>query len=76
MHEPYNAKVDVYSFAMICYQLFEQQSPFTGIDAITAARSAAMQRARPSFQPLGPGNPIREVRSSLAHTRRATGSGR
>jgi hypothetical protein len=46
---------------MICYQLFEGQSPFSGIDAITAARSAAMQRARPNMQPLPPGNPIREV---------------
>lgn len=62
MHEPYNAKVDVYSFAMICYQLFEGQSPFSGINAISAARQAAMQRSRPAFQPLGPGNIVREVR--------------
>lgn len=29
-HEPYNQNVDVYSFAMIIFQLFETSVPFAG----------------------------------------------
>ncbi|KAF5831112.1 protein kinase [Dunaliella salina] len=48
-HEPYNNKVDVYSFAMICYQLFECVPPFWWQDPIEAARGAAMQHKRPTW---------------------------
>jgi hypothetical protein len=37
-HEPYNLKVDVYSFAMIVFQLFECTVPFAGMDPVEAAR--------------------------------------
>eukprot|EP00877_Chromochloris_zofingiensis_P012895 jgi/Chrzof1/785/Cz01g28220.t1 len=50
-HEPYNLKVDVYSFAMIIFQLFETTVPFHGHDPVDAARQAAMLGARPSFPP-------------------------
>lgn len=50
-HEPYNQKVDVYSFAMIIYQLFETEVPFAGQDPVDAARQAAMLCTRPGFPP-------------------------
>lgn len=43
------AQVDVYSFAMICYQLFECVPPFWWQDPIEAARGAAMQHKRPTW---------------------------
>lgn len=48
-HEPYNNKVDVYSFSMIIYQLFEHQAPFYGMDPVDAARAAALQELRPEW---------------------------
>lgn len=50
-HEPYNLKVDVYSFAMIIFQVFETTPPYAGCDPVEAARSAAMLGARPVFPP-------------------------
>lgn len=50
-HEPYNLKVDVYSFAMIIFQLFECTVPFAGVDPVEAARNAAMLNVRPGFPP-------------------------
>ena len=52
LHEPYNTKVDVYSFAMIMYQLFEGRVPFDGTDPVQAAKNAAMHKQRPLFTPL------------------------
>ncbi|CAD7698960.1 unnamed protein product [Ostreobium quekettii] len=46
-HEPYNNKVDVYAFAMICYQLFAGVPPFWEYDPVTAARAAAIEKQRP-----------------------------
>lgn len=51
-HEPYNFKVDVYSFSMILYQLFEHQPPFAGTDPVEAARNAALYDMRPHLQQL------------------------
>lgn len=48
-HEPYNSSVDVYSYSMIMYQLFEFQPPFAGMDPIEAARQAALYELRPHF---------------------------
>jgi len=48
-HEPYNNRVDVYSFSMIAYQLFEHLPPFAGIDPVEAARQAALFDRRPEF---------------------------
>lgn len=46
-HEPYNDKVDVYAFAMICYHLFEGLPPFWEYDPVRAARAAAIDKQRP-----------------------------
>ncbi|XRB10535.1 protein kinase [Pseudoscourfieldia marina] len=40
-HLPYNVPVDVYALAMICFQAFTWQQPFTDIPALEAAREAA-----------------------------------
>ena len=50
-HEPYNSLVDVYSFSMIMYQLFEQCAPFAGMDPVEAARLAARGQ-RPQLSKL------------------------
>lgn len=52
-HEQYNAKVDVYSFAMILYEMVTGLWPFQGMDPIRAAMSAATDGLRPTF-PLQP----------------------
>jgi serine/threonine protein kinase len=61
-HEPYNLKVDVYSFAMIIFQLFETTTPFHGHDPVDAARQAAMLGARPGFPPRRNLTPMTQVR--------------
>lgn len=48
-HNPYNSKVDVYSFAMILYQMVELRSPFEGTDPVQAAFMAEAGR-RPEWQ--------------------------
>ena len=42
-------QVDVYAWAMVCYELFEGKIPFQGEKPIAAARRAAMEQARPAF---------------------------
>jgi hypothetical protein len=44
--------VDVYSFSMILYQLFEHQPPFAGTDPVDAARQAALYEYRPPLSQL------------------------
>lgn len=57
--------MDVYSFSMILYQLFEHQPPFAGTDPVDAARNAALYEHRPPLSqlkgrnepfPVGPSN--------------------
>lgn len=45
-------QVDVYSFSMILYQLFEHQPPFAGTDPVEAARQAALYEHRPPLSQL------------------------
>lgn len=51
-HEPYNFKVDVYSFSMIAFQLFEHSPPFAGMDPVEAAKHAALHDRRPGMHKL------------------------
>ena len=39
----------MYSFAMICYELFEGSKPFGQMDAMSAARAASLFDRRPSW---------------------------
>lgn len=45
--EPFTGKADVFSFAMICYHLFEGLPPFGNVEPFEAARVAAMEERRP-----------------------------
>ena len=45
-------QVDVYSFAMILFQLFEHMPPFAGVDPVEAAKAAALENARPRLDKL------------------------
>lgn len=60
-HEPYNFKVDVYSFSMIAYQLFEYCPPFAGMDPVEAARQAALHNKRPEFNKLNEKSPVMQI---------------
>jgi len=51
-HEPYNNKVDVYSFGMIMYQLIEGVVPFCGTKPVQAAYNAAKSGVRPTWKIL------------------------
>lgn len=44
--------MDVYSFGMIMYTMFEHQLPFAGTDSVAAARQAALNAGRPDFVQL------------------------
>lgn len=48
-HEPYNGKADVYSFAMICYELVEGHRPFAKLSASSAANAASDLDERPPW---------------------------
>lgn len=48
-HEPYNDKVDVYSFAMILYEMVTGERPFRGMAPVKAAQAAATDGLRPTF---------------------------
>ena len=52
------AQVDVYSFSMILYQLFEHTPPFAGVDPVEAARQAALYDKRPNLMQLGESRPF------------------
>jgi serine/threonine protein kinase len=65
-HEPYNSSVDVYSYSMIMYQLFEFQPPFAGMDPIDAARQAALYELRPKFVVLnGVGQAKKDIKTLI-----------
>jgi serine/threonine protein kinase len=48
-HQNYNTKVDVFSFAMILYEMFEGAAPFASQDAYEAAVMVARENRRPEF---------------------------
>lgn len=55
-------QVDVYSFSMIAYQLFELCPPFAGMDPVDAARKAALAEERPPLMRLATKMPTMAVR--------------
>ena len=54
-------QVDVYSFSMIAYQLFELTPPFSGMDPVDAARKAALAEERPPLMRLATQMPTMRV---------------
>lgn len=61
-HEPYNSRVDVYSYSMIVYQLLEYRPPFADMDPVDAARAAAIDHVRPNFIALARPGELNKVR--------------
>lgn len=53
-HQPYNAKADVYSLAMVMYEMLAGRRPFGGMDACLAAMHAATDDLRPEWPSLPP----------------------
>ena len=60
--------MDVYSFSMIAYQLFELMPPFSGMDPVDAARKAALAEERPPLLRLATQMPTYRVRDPLLIT--------
>ena len=60
--------MDVYSYSMILYQLFEHHPPFVGLDPVEAARQAALYDKRPNLIQLSERKPFPfNVRSHLVN---------
>lgn len=51
-HKPYNAKVDVYSFSMVLYQMLFKSKPLAQYDALRAAKLASLHNIRPQLPSL------------------------
>jgi hypothetical protein len=58
--------VDVYSFAMIMFQLFEHTPPFAGVDPVEAAKLAALENKRPKLEKLASSQPPMPVSYNLS----------
>ena len=48
-HESYSNMADVYSYAVVLWQLLSREDPFLGLSQIEAAGKVALERARPPF---------------------------
>lgn len=53
-HEYYSFMADVYSYAVVCWQLVTHEEPFQGLSQIEAAGKVALEDARPPFPPNTP----------------------
>eukprot|EP00892_Ulva_mutabilis_P012550 jgi/Ulvmu1/9668/UM055_0006.1 len=64
-HEPYNAKADVYSFAMVLYEMLAGERPFARLDPIVAAMRAATDGLRPEWPQSAPAEYTEQERELL-----------
>lgn len=46
-HEHYSFEADIYSYAIVLWQVFTRREPFFHVDSITAAKLVALENARP-----------------------------
>jgi len=53
-HEKYSFQADVYSFALVLWQLLTHEEPFQGRSQVEAAGLVALEHARPPFPPGTP----------------------
>ena len=53
-HEPYSASADVYSFAMVLFELITHHAPFAEFSALQAAAAAGLEDKRPALPPDTP----------------------
>lgn len=59
-HESYDNSADVYSFAIVLWQLITREEPFANLGQIEAAVAASMESGRPPFPPDTP-RPIQDL---------------
>ncbi|OHT00750.1 hypothetical protein TRFO_32426 [Tritrichomonas foetus] len=59
-NSPYNNKIDIYSYAMILYELITNQVPFFGVPPLDIYRHVVQKRARPLLPPTTP-LPLKEL---------------
>lgn len=62
---PVGAQVDVFSFSMIAYSLFEHCQPYQGMDPVEAARQSALYEKRPQLMKLGGKSPNMQARACM-----------
>lgn len=48
-HEPYNSACDVYSFAVVCWEMLTYDVPFASVTAVQAAFNVAVRDRRPEL---------------------------
>ena len=48
-HEPYDKKCDVYSFAMLCWEMLTYRMPFDNCEPVQAAFAMAIEHKRPEI---------------------------
>ena len=48
-HESYSSMADVYSYAILCWQLLTRENPFESVSPLEAAGKVALEHARPPF---------------------------
>lgn len=53
-HEPYSTMADVYSFAVMLWQLLTHDEPFQDVDAVEAAKLVATEKIRPPIPDKAP----------------------
>lgn len=71
-HEPYNTKADVYSLAVVLYQMLSGRRPFGQLDPSTAAMRAATDDLRPEWPKSPPVQYVQSEQTVLAHTQALT----
>ncbi len=50
-HEPYSINSDIYSFALVCWNLLTRQIPFDGLAPVQVAFAVACEGTRPDIPP-------------------------
>lgn len=63
-HEDYTLSADVYSFAIILWQLLTREEPFMDVNALDAARLVAIEMQRPPMPPNVPAALEEMIRSN------------
>ena len=61
-HESYTFSADVFSYALVAWQLLTREEPFAGLSQIEAAGKVALELARPPLPPGTPGPVSRLIR--------------
>eukprot|EP00980_Cylindrotheca_fusiformis_P003582 scaffold794_cov131-Cylindrotheca_fusiformis.AAC.6 len=63
-HEPYSSLADVYSFAIIMWQLLTHDEPFTDVDSLEAAMLVATSKIRPPMPDNTPESIVKLINSN------------